>query len=187
MKNLALIGIALLISLTGNAQEIKSRMDLRLGIGTSLLGTGDMRTIMFENEVNMKLNSYFSLSGGIGYAKSDYGVFEQASFVQLNANIYISPFKNSRRNDFRIGTGPSWYSISDVYQSSASYKNGQLIDSEYEFDKRSSIGFNLIIENTYLIKEKYLLGLKLFTQPYQNGDINSGILIKWGIKIYNKA
>jgi len=183
MKNFILIAITVLISFIGNAQDIKSRVDLRFGIGTSLLGTGDMQTIMFDNEVNMKLNSYFTLGGGLGYGKSDNGVFLQASFVQLNANIYISPFKNSRRNDFRIGTGPSWYSVSDVYQSSARYQNGQLVDAEYEFDKRSSIGFNLIIENTYLIKEKYLLGLKLFTQPYLNGDINSGILLKLGVNI----
>ena len=183
MKNFTLIVVAVLISIAGNAQDVKSRMDLRFGIGTSSLGKGDMRTIMFENEVNMKLNNYFTLSGGIGYAKSDYGVFEQASFVQLNTNIYISPFKNSRRNDFRIGTGPSWYSISDVYRSSARYLNGQLVDEEYEFDTRNSIGFNVIIENCYLVAEKYLLGLKLFGQSYQNGDGNSGILLKLGIKI----
>ena len=183
MKNLTLIVIAVLISIAGNAQDVKSRMDLRFGIGTSLLGTGDMWTIMFENEVNMKLNNYFTLGGGLGYAKSDYGVSEQASFVQLNANIYISPFKNSKRNDFRIGTGPSWYSVSDVYRSSARYLNGQLVDEGYEFDTRSSLGFNIIIESSYLITEKYSLGLKLFTQSYQNGDVNSGILLKLGIKI----
>jgi len=183
MKKLALIIIAVLIWTTGNAQETESRIDFRFGVGTSLLGTGDMQTIMFENEANIKWNRYFTLGAGLGYAKSDDGVFEQASFIQLNTNVYISPFKNSRKNDFRVGTGLSWYSVSDVYQSSATYQNGQLIDSEYVFDKRSSIGFNIIIENTYSIGEKFLLGLKLFTQPYQNGDINSGIMLKFGIKI----
>jgi hypothetical protein len=183
MKKLTLIIIAVLIWTTGNTQETESRIDFRFGVGTSLLGTGDMQTIIFENEANFKLNRYFTLGAGLAYAKSDDGVFEQASFIQLNTNVYISPFKNSSKNEFRVGTGLSWYSVSDVYQSSATYQNGQLIDSEYEFDKRSSIGFNIIIENTYSIKEKYLLGLKLFTQPYQNGDINSGIMLKFGIKI----
>lgn len=183
MKNLALVAIAVLISLTGNAQDFKSRIDLRLGIGTSLLGTGDMQTIMLENEVNMKLNSYFTFGGELGFGKSDYGVFEHASFIQLNANIFLSPFKNKGRNDFRIGTGPSWYSVSDAYRSSAHYQNGQPVDEDYKFDTRSSIGFNVIIENSYSITERYLLGLKLFTQPYQNGDINTGILLKFGIKL----
>lgn len=183
MKKLILIAIAVLISLVGNAQDDKSRIDLRFGIGTSLLGTGDMRTIMLENEVNVKLNSYLTLAGGLGYAKSTDGVYEQASFVQLNANIYLSPFKNNKRNDFRIGAGPSWYAVSDVYQSSASFQNGQLIDADYELENRNSIGYNVIVENTLSLSEKLMLGLKVFFQSYQNGDVNSGILMKFGIKI----
>ena len=183
MRKLTLVIIAVLLGLSAKAQKTESKYDVRLGLGTSLLGTGDMQTIMFENEANAKLNKYFTLSGGIGYAKSDYGVYEQASFVQLNSNVYISPFKNNRKNDFRIGTGLSAYSIFDAYQSAATYKNGELINTEYEFDKRNSIGLNLIIENTYSVTDKFLMGLKLFSQLYQNGDINSGIMLKFGIKI----
>lgn len=183
MKNLTLIIISVLIGFTGKAQDAESKMDLRFGIGTSFLGAGDMHTIMLENEGNLKVNRYFSVSGGLGYAKSDRGVFEQASFIQLNTNVFISPFQNTRKNDFRIGTGLSWYSISDVYQSLALYQNGQIIDLDHELDKRNSIGFNIIIENSYSITQKLLLGLKLFTQRYQNEDINSGIMLKFGVKI----
>ena len=183
MKKLTLIIVAVLIGFTSDAQETGSKLDLRFGIGTSLLGTGDMITIMLENEANFKLNRYFTLSGGVAYAKSIFGVFDQAAFIQLNSNIFISPFRNNRKNDFRVGTGLSWYSVSDVYLSSASYENGQLIDADYELGKRNSRGFNIIIENTYTITEKFLLGVKLFTQPYKNGDINSGFMLKFGFKI----
>jgi len=39
----------------------------------------------------------------------------------------------------------------------------------------------MVLENTYVINWKYLLGIKLFIQPYLNGDINSGIMAKFGI------
>ena len=183
MKQLILILIAILIGLNGYAQDVESKYDLKLGIGTSLLGTGDMQTIMFENEINFKLNKYFTLGEGLSFAKSGFSVLEQASFIQLNSNIYISPFKNNRQNDFRFGAGLSWYSISDFYQSSTVYIDEGLLDSEYEFSKRNSLGLNIIIENTYSISEKFLVGLKFFTQPYKNGDINSGLLLKVGLEI----
>ncbi|MDX1906149.1 MAG: hypothetical protein SF053_03885 [Bacteroidia bacterium] len=183
MKKWTLFLITTLLVITGSAQQAASKLDLRFGIGSSLLGTGDMQTIMFENELNVHLNNYITLGGGLGYARSDRGIREQASFTQLNANIYISPFKNTRKNDFRLGTGASWYAISDVYESTRIFENGQVVDVDYVFEKRNSIGFNVILENTYLITEKYMLGVKLFTQPYQNGDINSGVLVKFGVNL----
>jgi hypothetical protein len=91
--------------------------------------------------------------------------------------------KNNRRFDFRIGTGLSYYGISDAYEQSAYYENGVLVDLDYSFDKRKSFGYNIIIENSYLLNNRILIGLKLFTQPYFNGDINTGILLKLGLKI----
>lgn len=183
MKKLALLSIVMFLVIVCKAQKTPSKIDVRFGFGTSLLGSGDMHTLMFENELNLKLSKYWTVGGGLGFAKSNKGVFEQASFIQANSNIYISPLKNNGKNDFRLGTGLSWYTVSDVYLSSARYQNGQLISSGYEFDNRKSIGLNVIIENTYLLSAKYMIGIKLFTQPYQNGDINSGILLKFGTKI----
>ena len=58
-----------------------------------------------------------------------------------------------------------------------------MVDTDYDFDNSNSLGFNIIIENSYLITDKFLVGLKLFTQPYNNGDINSGLMSKCGLKI----
>ncbi len=135
-----------------------------------------------ENELNYFINNFFSTSISAGYGRSNSGVFETSSFVQGNLNIYISPFKNSKKNDFRIGTGMSYMNISDAYLESVNYENG-IIDEDYRFDNRNSIGINIILENTYSITDKIMLGLKLFTQPYKNGDINSGLMLKLGLKI----
>ncbi len=183
MKMTVLIAIATLMTYGAIAQENESNLDLRLGLGTSLLGTGDLQATMIENEVNFKLNNYFALGGGLGYGKSNYGVSEQASFLQLNSNLYLSPLSNNRRNDFRIGTGITWYTISDVKLSWVHYLNGELVEVGYEFDKRKSLGANIVLENTFSINDNLLLGIKLFTQPYTNGDINSGVMMKFGVRI----
>jgi hypothetical protein len=140
-------------------------------VGTSLLGTGDMHTLMLENELNYFISNSFATSISLGYGRSNYGVFETASFVQGNLNIYFSPFKNNKKNDFRIGTGLSYYNVSDGSERSSDYQT------------RNSVGVNIILEHTYLLTERLRLGVKAFTQPYENGDINSGVLLKMGIRL----
>lgn len=183
MKNIIIIFIFLFISISLNAQKSNSGFDYRFGIGNSFLGTGDMLGVMYENEINYSINNYLSSGISLGYGKSDYGASETASFLQYNLNVFFSPFKNNKRNDFRVGMGLSYLKISDAYMSSASWTNNQLIDTDYVFDLRISYGCNFIIENSYSITDKFLLGLKLYTQPYFNGDINSGILLKLGVRL----
>jgi hypothetical protein len=163
-------------------QEKQNKIDIRIGSGISLLGTGDMTTLNIENEVNYKYSRLLSNSVSLQYGRSNSGVWKTASFIQGNLNIFISPFKNDRKNDFRIGTGLGCYTISDAYQESAEYSNGQLVDEDYKFEIRNSFGINFILENTYSITDRFLIGLKLFTQPYFNGDINTGGLLKFGVR-----
>ena len=92
---LSIFIMGLLIGLSAKALEAQTRMDFRFGVGTSLLGTGDARTIMLENELNYKLNKYFVLGGGLAYARNYSGIFDHTSFIQLNTNIYASPFRNT--------------------------------------------------------------------------------------------
>jgi len=181
MKKILVI-ILLVIATQLNAQEKQQKFDIRFGVGISLLGTGDMTTINFENEVNYKFNQYFSTSFSLNYGKSIAGIYETSSYIQGNLNIFISPFKNSRRNDFRIGTGFSIMNVSDSYYFAQECAVGIEQSSPYHYDKRNSSGFNIIIEDTYSVTDRFLIGLKLFTQPYTNGDINSGILLKCGLK-----
>ncbi len=164
-------------------QENVRKVDVRLGAGLSLLGTGDMRTFNYENELNIKLNKYFSSSISINLGRSNRGVFETSSFTQGNLNIFISPFKNTGRLDFRIGTGLTYYNISDAYISSQYWVNRVLINNSCKFDNRNSFGYNVVIESSFLITDRFLVGVKAFTQPYINGDINSGAMLKLGIAL----
>ena len=175
MKPLIIL-FALCLSIGLPAQEYQQKIDFRTGIGLSILGTGDMRATMFEHELNYTMNNYFASSLSVGYGKSNNGVFDNASFIQTGVNLFVSPFRNTGRNDFRIGTGLSYFKVSDGYLQRT---NG--VDN-YISETRTSPGVNLILENTYSIGTKTLVGLKLFSNPYFNGDINSGILFKLGLK-----
>jgi hypothetical protein len=166
-----------------NAQDKPKKFDIRFGIGISLLGTGDMTTINFENEINYKFSQYFSTSFSLNFGRSNSGVFETSSYIQGNLNIFVSPFRNNKKNDFRVGSGFSIMNISDSYYFEPDCNVGTEQLSPYHFNRRNSYGFNIIIEDTYSINDRFLIGLKLFTQPYTNGDINSGILLKLGLKI----
>ncbi len=137
-----------------------------------------METINYENEVNYKLNNYFATSASFNFGKSDKGVHNSSSFLQGNLNLFISPFKNSRKNDFRLGLGMSYYGVSDtkIMKENVGYSS-----NFKEFEKRNSFGTNIIIENTYTLKDRYLIGLKLFTQSYFNSDMNSGAMLKFGL------
>lgn len=179
-----LLFILLLFSTPLLAQDETENLDIRLGVGSTILGTGDMTTIAFENELNYIISSYFTTALSVRYGRSNKGVYETASYIQGNLNVFLSPFKNTGRNDFRVGTGLSFMNVSDARLLSASYNaRGEATEIEYGFSQRNSYGYTVILEDTYTIKSKYLLGLKIFTQPFFNGDINSGMLLKIGLKI----
>ena len=180
MKKL-LLTIILISSFQLSAQFSTKKFDVRFGAGSTLLGSGDMITLSFENELNYRINQYFTGALSLVYGRSNKGVWETASYVQGNLNIYVSPFRNNRRNDFRIGTGLSIYDVTDAYEQSTTYDNGIIVDVDHIIENRNSFGYSIIIEDSYRINEKFLIGLKLFTQPYTNGDINSGGFLKFGI------
>jgi len=134
MKNILFVLILFIASIEGFSQVKLEKLDVRFGAGTSLLGSGDFLTAMFENEVNYKLNYLFTISPNISYGKSDFGVALSASFIQFNLNFFISPFKNNKKNDFRVGGGISRYSVSDVSQTGTFRdERGQVLGPFAEF------------------------------------------------------
>lgn len=165
------------------AQEDNSKFDIRFGTGVSLLGSGDMGALNIENELNYNFNKYFASSLSVNYGRSNSGVYVSSSFIQGNLNLFVSPFKNTRKNDFRIGTGFSMMNISETYKVLARCGVGLDDIEPIYFNARNSCGFNVIVENTYSLGDKLLVGIKLFSQVYSNEDINSGVLLKFGLRL----
>ena len=182
MKNYILI-FSLLITFRLFAQDEPQKFDVKFGIGSTFIGSGDRLALSCENELNYKITRYFSSSFSLGYGRSNNGIYSTVSYFQGDLSIYVSPFSNVHKNDFKIGTGLSLLNISNYYRSLVIYENNILVRSEYRADLKNTIGLNLILEDNYLINDKFSIGLKLFIHPYSDSNINSGLLLKLGMKI----
>ena len=187
---LLIIALFLFFTVQAFAQGTIGKFDIRLGVGRTLLGSGDIITSSVENEINYKLNPYFSSAIGFNFGRGTNGSPRTAaSYLVGNLTLFVSTFRNRGRNDFRIVTSLTYYTVADsykLYSTSFEYVDRQgrlVIDERTVFEIRQSLGFNAVIENTYSFGKRFLLGLKLFTQPYFNGDINSGVLLKIGTRI----
>lgn len=155
----------------------------KLSIDQALSGTGDMRLTRMENALEYRLNRYFTPSVSLAFAKSDLGVHLTTSMIQSNANMFFSPFRNNRNNDFRIGIGVSGMRVSNFFEKAAFYENGQYAYSEYEFRQENTYGFNLILEDNFQLSPHILLGFRLAYQLYESGDQIIGGGINLGIQI----
>ena len=192
------------------SQDKISKLDVRFGIGTSQwsdLYFPEISTIAIaiENEINYKFSKYFAISGSLNYSfgipkRIEYG-FEQsknlyeniAGFFQISSIIFYSPFKNNKKNDFRVGVGPVWINA-NIYEHFEDYLCSTCIPVQSpirtNIRKANTLAANFIIEDSYTIKEQFIVGLKLYYQPNLSGlngfNENIGLTAKFGIKIFNK-
>ena len=174
------------------SQDKISKIDVRFGIGTSQLNYKNLinfSTFMIENEINYKFSKYFSVAGSIGYLFSTGVQINNATFdlvntnyFLINTNIFYSPFSNSRKNDFRIGIGPTWIIGYRYIKGSARNNYGLYYINISENIDYNLLAANFIIEDSYTIKEQFIVGFKAF---YQTNN-NLGIMAKFGIKFFNK-
>ena len=153
------------------------KRSLQLGLGSSFLGTGDIFAGVFEAEFGYKFNPYistgFGINSALGYRNIE--LREYATYHQGNANIFVSPFRNDGQVDFKLGTGVSTNYIIE--------KHIDMLSSffpTYINESRFAVGLNMIVESSFRLNENVFLGIKGFVQPYVNGDIHSGILLKIG-------
>ncbi len=174
-----IITAALIISL--NAQEKVHKFDFKIGSGLGFMGSGDLTALCFENELNYKLNNYFSTSLSLGIGRSKEYKERHNDYLQGSLNLFISPFRNDKKNNFKIGLGYTRINVT-VASFSSSYYYPDTYINQYNYNASSINGFNMIIENEYKISSRFIIGGKLFvTGGIEEGGIVSGALIKLGI------
>ena len=98
-------------------------------------------------------------------------------YSEKEGNIFFSPFKNNKNNNFKIGTGYSFLNFTSIYEKSWDSVNG----FEYSYEKQNTGGFNLILEDEQIIRKKYIIGGKLFLNGKVSGANMLGGLIKLGV------
>ncbi len=163
-------------------QEVTSKFRYELGVGLSLLGSGDHTVYNIENEIDYSLNNYLELSVSLNYGRAQTSRFVfSSSFVQGNINLSVIPFTNLKKYALKFGVGASMVSINEVSVSVAHHEpDGTWVVDDYNFKDYSTIGYNLIIENSYNLSRRYSIGIKLFGQSYKNRDTNFGGIFKVG-------
>ena len=175
------------ISFAFISQSVPAQLihEAKAGLGISFLGTGDVLIVKLESEAVHRLNRYFSgsLAIGVGYGDSRWydtnkyaTLFSRDATVNLDGNLFFSPFGNDRAYHFKIGTGPSLMYVRDQ-----SYRDYGVLDRTYEpSEHRFSWGGSVIVEQEVRIKQQYTVGLKTMFQPYLNGDGAITLLLKVG-------
>lgn len=166
------------------AQTTENKTWLRLGSGVSLLGTGDLKIHHFDMELHYKFNRFLAVNSSFTYG---YGFNNYSSPVtnmhKGNLNFLFAPFSYDRNYQLEIGGGLTYHHVSSMAVTRRRYVNGEIVEIEYQHELYRSFGYNMILENSFRINEKYRLGLKIFITPYFNGDIHSGLELKCGIKL----
>lgn len=201
MKKTTFFIIAIIIAFELNAQENQHKFDFKVGSGVSTFSTTwtPTLTLGFENEMNYKINSYFSTSVGVNYGRGDSRVdyynhiLIHNDYLLGSLNIFISPFRNNKKNNFRIGAGFSYLNLNvtdsnenttdnttDFWPMSVPYTS---YSPSYTLEKINSGMYNVIIEDEQLVFSNYLIGGKLYfsADGRHFGQMMIGCLLKLGI------
>lgn len=181
MNKKAILLLFLIVTFVGaNAQTENKKNDIRFGAGTTFVGKNS-KVPTFEVEANRKITPYFAVGASLAFGRRVEDKYAQTSFEKVNLGVYFSPFKNNRKNDFRIGAGINYFDIGGFYAT------GMLFDpkqTEYHSYKNSSFGFNFSLENTYTLNERLFIGAKVFAEPYLKETVNTnyGAMLRLGVK-----
>ncbi len=160
-----------------------STVDVKLGLGASFLGSGDILIGKLEGDLTKKWNRFISnsvsLSLGYGNDKWYYDSYSsQRTFTtHLDGNVFLSPFGNHHRYNLKLGTGLSLMYVSDAYSEGDWQFRGRPRES------RASLGYSMIVEQEIALGKRSLFGLKTMIQPYMNGDIATTVMFKVGRKL----
>ncbi len=164
---------------TSNASTI----DVKLGVGASFLGSGDVFVGKLEGEVTKKWNRFLSNSVALNFGYGDDKWYSDYAWLRtftahLDGNVFLSPFGNHHRYNLKLGTGLSLLYVADTYPTG---DLGFYLGRRH--DQRASLGYSMIVEQEIAVGKRGLFGLKTMVQPYLNGDIATSVMLKVGRKL----
>jgi len=183
MKRFLIVFFIFFISFYVKSQEFSHQINYKVGMGFSLLGTGDMWVYSLDNELTVSLNKYFS--GAIAYNVGQKSIKASSTSAERFSNyhlagvgINVAPFSNERRNVFSIGTGISYFNQNSVYKST------QLDDYPiYDYNSSKAFSMQIGLANEYKINDNISFGGKVFSNATIRNGVNiSGLVFRVGYK-----
>ncbi|WP_116127555.1 hypothetical protein [Lewinella sp. IMCC34183] len=183
VRYLLLLCSFLFIRPEASAQD--HRWDVRFGAGSTLLTLHSRVIASVEGEVNFTLNRYFTLAGSVGAADSDAGEFSpKITFLRSDVGVFISPFTNQRKHDFRLGVAGSYLTVDSPARSTVTTVNGEVVHATYENERRGGFGGAVYVDHTYTVTDRVLLGLRLAARAYDNTlESNVDALLRIGLRL----
>lgn len=166
-----------------SSQNYNKNFTYKLNSGCGFLGDGDLPTLSLENEFAYNINHYFSTSLIFGIGRNLETLHAHSDYLLGSLDAFISPFKNNKRNNFRIGGGYSFISISNTYVI-VRYNDSGVKYNFYDYYANKQHAFNIIIEDEFKINSRFMVGLKAYTiGNMDQGGILSGLSVKFGITL----
>lgn len=160
-----------------------SKFSYHLNTGWGFLGDGDLPALSLENELTYNIDHYFSTSVILGIGRNLVTEHAQSDYLLGSLDLYISPFKNNRRNNFKLGGGYSYIDISNTYVIVRYYDNGTKYDF-YDYYTNRQHAFNITVEDEFKINSRYMVGIKAYIIGNKDqGGILSGFSFKLGIAL----
>jgi hypothetical protein len=149
------------------AQEKPATVDIRFGVG--MVRMQDIRLYRFENELTKKWNRFLSSSLSLNFAVGGGETIKSLTALNGDINVFVSPFGNQKKHNFKLGTGISYMYI----QETESYYRGELFPLlrpgepiEVLTDNiRRGVELNFIIDYEISIGKRYLIGTRAIMQP----------------------
>lgn len=147
------------------AQEKASTLDFKIGAGLGLI---NIPAYKFENELTKKWNRFLSSSISIGFAvgKGD-SYMKSLTAVDGCINGFISPLGNQKKGNFRIGFGLAFiysYNTRVIYKTEPPFVDKP--EEWYGLYEERLRRFNIIIDYERNFSKKYLIGIRIVSQPY---------------------
>lgn len=184
MNKFYLTLVVLLLAISNlSSQNYNKNFSYKLNSGWGFLGDGDLPTLSLENEFTYNINHYFSTSFIFGIGRNIETSHAHSDYLFGSFDMYISPFKNNKRNNFKIGGGYSYIDVSNTYVMIRFYENGEKYDF-YDYYPNRQHAFNIVIDNEFKINSRFMIGLKAYTIGNNDqGGILTGISFKLGVSL----
>lgn len=180
MKYTILTLIWLLPVFNISAQEYSNKFEFKIGTGIVLIEKGTYNS-SFENEISYKFTKFLAASMAINTGRSIDSSIEHNDYLQGGLNFFVSPWKNIKRNNFKLGIG---YALMNKSKTKQSYIfNESEYKKVYIYSSNVVNGINFILENDYKINSLFTVGGKVYLGMFERSDLNYGAMLRFGISL----
>ncbi|TAE55051.1 MAG: hypothetical protein EAZ89_06065 [Bacteroidetes bacterium] len=152
-----------------------------MAAGPAKFGTGDNAGFSLRNELCLRPLSWLGVMAGtsVSHAQGGRSVIENGlngGELQLRLQLPSLP------NDLYIGAGPAFARSSNTYVLTE-ISQGNTVLRELEQVQEWTYGLSLGAGYAFRFYSRYLLGGGVWINSFRNGDIASGITLRFGIAL----